>query len=266
MGIWIFRIVRLLTIQDLTSETMHTDVIEVETDVALYGDATITYTPQDANTGLNITPAYTYRFGANSEGVGDFTTRGDGLEMKEPDDPISGDRKNKIVIQVNAQTPTIEMLVNKNAGESFVLIRDKDLTPLVSLDSAGSHIQTDLKTPVNLTPGNALTVSTLTEGLQSHWFILSAPWSSNTSETEVVIEESSTHQGLRIIENLEVLVDDLGLLSMIHSRVYVKRWGVYRHTTQSVWIVLGVEFRNQETSLANSTLIRLSFNNKVVLS
>lgn len=53
---------------------------------------------------------------------------------------------------------------------------------------------------------------------------------------------------------------------MIHSRVYVKRWGVYRHTTQSVWIVLGLELRNQETNLATSTLIRVSFNNKVVLS
>lgn len=118
--------------------------------------------------------------------------------MKEPDDAISGDRKNKIVIQVNAQTPTIEMLVNKNAGESFLLIRDKDLNPLVSVDSAGSHIQTDVKSPVNLTPGNALNVSTLTEGLQSHWFTLSAPW------YEIVIEESSTHQGLRMIENLEI--------------------------------------------------------------
>ena len=254
------------TIQDLTCDTMHTDLIEVQNDVALYGDATLTFTPQDAITGLNVTPPYTYRFGANSAGVGDFTTRGDGLLLQEPDDAISGERKNKCVIQVNSQTPTIELLVNKIAGESWFLVRDKSLNPVLRLNSSGFHIRTDSKSTVNLTPGNALTVTTLTEGLQSHWFSLSTPWTAATSETEIVISESSTHQGLRMIENLEVLVDDLGLQSLVHSRVFVKRWGVYRHTTQSVWVVLGVELRNQESSLAASTQIRVSFNNKVVLS
>ena len=254
------------TIQDLTSDTIHTNVIEVQTDVALYGDRTLTYTPQDANTGFNIIPAYTYRFGANSAGVGDFTTRGDGLEMKEPDDPVTGDPKNKCVIQVNSQTPTIELLVNKLPGESFFLVRDKTLQPVLHLDAAGTHIRTETKAIVNVTPGNAVAVTTLTEGMQSHYFVLSTAWGVSTSETEIEFEESVVHSNLRVIQNLEVLLDDIGTGSAVESRLYIKRWGVYRHTKQKLWLVLGVDFRNGETQLASSSDFRVSFNNKVVIS
>ena len=260
------------TIQDLTSQTMHTDVIEVQDDVALYGDGTLTYTPQDPITGLNIgwnleeRFTYIYRFGANSQGIGDFTTRGDGLELREPDDTVTGDRNNKIVIQVNSGTPTIELIVNKTPGEPWFLTRDKDLAPVLSLDSAGCHVRTDMKPLILVTPGNALSVTTLTEGLQCHKFELNTPWSVNTAETEIEISESVGSPGTRIIENLEILLDDLGTASPIYSRIYVKRWGVYRHTKQILWVVLGVSFRNSETSLAGGLEFRLSFNNKVVIT
>ena len=253
------------TIQDMTSETMHTDIIEVKEDCALYGDGTLTFTPQYATTGLNVVPAYTYRFGANSEALGDYTNRGDGLEMKEPD-AVNGDRKNKILIQVNSGTPTIEMLVNKTAGEPWFLIRDKDLQPVLHLDESGCHIRTDVKSIVNVTPGNAVSLQTLTEGMQSHYFVLSTAWGVSTSETEIEIEESVVHSNLRVIQNMEVLLDDIGTGSPIESRLYIKRWGVYRHTKQKLWLVLGVEFRNGETQLATSSDFRLSFNNKVVIS
>ena len=250
----------------LLLENMQAHVIEVEDDVALYGDATLTYTPQDANTGVNVVPPYTYRFGANSGDVGDYTNRGDGLEMKEPDDAATGDRKNKILIQVNSGTPTIELLSNKVAGEPDFLIRNKTLQQVLSLDSTGVHLRCDEKASVYITPGTPLTVATLTDGKQVHWFELSVPWTAANPDAEIEIEQAVAISGFSTIENLEVYLDDEIQVNEIQSRVYIKRWGVYRFSKQKLWIVLGLELRNNETSLVSGAFIRLTFNNKKVLT
>ena len=60
-----------------------TPVISVSQDCALYGDASVTFTPQESQ-GVNI-PGWVYRFGANANSggeLGDYTGVSDGLEMK----------------------------------------------------------------------------------------------------------------------------------------------------------------------------------------
>ena len=68
-----------------------------------------------------------------------------------------------------------------------------------------------------------------------------------------------------MIRGLEILIDDLGTASEIQSRIFIKRWGVYRHDKQRLWVVIGLELRNSESQIAGNTKFRLSFNNKIVL-
>ena len=246
-----------------TFQSLTTNILNASQDVAMYGDCALTYTPQDSQ-GTNLS-GYTYRFGRNTEELGDFSGLGNGLELAEPNDPITSERMNQILIQVNEGTPTIEMIVNKSPSEDWLLIRDKDLEPVLSLNSSGCHIRTVQKAFVNLTPGNTLSLNTLTEGMQSHWFQLSSPWTGNTTETEIEISEAAANSSKKMIRGLEILIDDLGTASEIQSRIFIKRWGVYRHDKQRLWVVIGLELRNSETQIAGNTKFRLSFNNKIVL-
>ena len=56
-------------------ENLTTNIINVSQDAALYGDAALTYTPQTEQE-VNI-PGYTYRFGRNTEELGDYSAGND---------------------------------------------------------------------------------------------------------------------------------------------------------------------------------------------
>ena len=242
-----------------TFQHLTTNILNASQDVAMYGDCALTYTPQTSQ-GVNI-PGYTYRFGRNTEELGDFSGVGNGLEFKEP-----GATGNTILIQTNVGTPTIEFRANKTAGVEWLLVRNSADLEALSLDSTGVHVRCDEKAAVYLTPGTPLTVSTLTDGLQSHWFELSVPWTAANPEAEIEIEQDVAIAGFRTIENLEVYLDDEIQANEIQSRVYIKRWGVYRFSKQKLWVVLGLQLRNNETSLVSGAFIRLTFNNKKVLT
>ena len=172
---------------------------------------------------------------------------------------------NKILIQVNDSTPTIELQVNKEAAVEWVLIRDHTDNEMLILDNQGCRLRSVVKSPVQLTPGVSLSLNSLIDGPQTHRFTLTQAWGENLSQ-QIQISGDTSASVHRSIENLEVVLDDLSLpaaITDIHSRIYIDRWGVYRNTKQVLWIVLAVEFMNSETSIANGSLVRLSFNNKV---
>ena len=212
-----------------------------------------------------------YRFGSNgNQGgeVGDYTGVSDGLEMKEPDDGfLTG---NNLMIQVNPKTPTIEFLVNKDAGIPWFLIRDGSEGKAVTIDRSGVHCVPILETLMLLTPGTHFAENTLREGYQVHRFEFNTAWQNNITESSIELRgvhpqaTGTFHQ----IENLEVCLDDLSQLtgsSEIASRIYIKRWSVYRNLHSRLYVVLAVDFRNNETNLSQYSLIRLSFNFKTIL-
>ena len=242
-----------------TFQHLTTNILNASTEVAMYGDCQISYTPQDAQ-GVNL-QGYTYRFGRNQADLGDFSGTGNGLEFAEP-----GATGNMILIQTNDSTPTIEFRVNKTAGVPWMLIRNSADHEALSLDDAGIHIRSDEKPGVFLTPGTPLVLHTLTDGKQAHWLELSVNWTGATAETEIEIEQPIASAGLRVIENLEVFLDDQFQNSAVESRVYIKRWGVYKYSKQKLWVVLGLELRNGETNIKSGSMIRLSFNNSLVLT
>lgn len=248
-----------------TFEDLTTNIISVSQDCALYGDAALTYTPQTEQE-VNI-PGYLYRFGRNTEELGDYSGVGNGLEMKQPD--IQGVSGNKILIQVNETTPTIELQVNKETtAVEWVLIRDETDAEALILDQEGCRIQSTIKSPVLLTPGVDLNLNSLSAGPQTHRFTLTQAWPNTNVFQHIEISgdvSASEHRG---IENLEVVLDDLSLpatITDIDSRIYIQKWGVYRNTKQRLWMILAVEFRNNENGVANGSLVRLSFNNKLYI-
>ena len=243
----------------------YTNLIDARQSVDLYGDAAVQYVPQDS-AGDNV-HGYKYRFGKNQQELGDFSTQGDGMEMRNM--PWGG---NEILIQVNDITPTIEIHRVKNPGvESFVISseRQSEQDPgdkLITIDDAGLHVRRDDQNVQLMTPGNAISVEMLLSGFQTHRFTLNSAWTANT-ETEIEIYSATSLAEFRHIQNLEVTIDDLsqaGGVAAINARVYVKRWGCYRNSYLRVWVVLGVDLRG-DANIPSGRFIRLSFNNKLIL-
>lgn len=243
---------------------LSTELIDVEQSVNLYGDAACQYTPQTSQF-VNL-QGYTYRFGKNQEELGDFSTQGDGLEMKEP----SG---NEILIQVNDITPTIQIRRVKNPGIESLVVSTQRVSAadpghkIITIDDAGLHVRRDDQNDVLLTPGNAISVGVLISGFQTHRFRLDQAWASESTETEIEIYSATSAAEFYHIQNLEVTLDDLsqsGAVASANARVYIKRWGVYRNFNLRVWVVLGVELRG-DSEIAPQRYIRLSFNNKLLL-
>ena len=160
-----------------------TNILNASQDVAMYGDCALTFTPQDSQ-GVNRV-GYMYRFGSNTEEVGDFSGIGDGLEIAEPD--VGQTLGNTLLIQTNDSTPTVEFRANKSAGVPWLLIRNSDDDEALMLDAAGCHLILNEKLPIFMTPGSALSLTTLEEGFQTHWFSLTAGWTGATSEQEIEI-------------------------------------------------------------------------------
>ena len=241
---------------DITS-----NIISINQALALYGDAALTYTPQDQN-GINIS-GYTYRFGRNTEELSDFSGIGNGVELKEP----SG---NQIIIQVNQSTPTIELQVNKSNAEPYILARNTASEKIIQINEHGISQRYDVFALNQLTPGTLFETTALINGPQVHRFELFSAWTEQISESiiEIISAELQSTTEHRIIENLDICLDDLSVVSGvsdIHSRVFVKRWGQYRNTVQRLYIVVGCDFHNNETQLDANSQVRISFNNKLVL-
>ena len=258
------------------TDKMSTELIDVTQSVDLYGDAAIQYVPQTSQN-INV-PGYVYRFGKNQEEVGDFSTQGDGLEMRNGvlteglayNVPIGG---NEILIQVNDITPTIDIRRVKNPGvESFVISTERQTAQdpghkLITIDDGGLHVRRDDQNVVLMTPGNPVSVEMLLSGFQTHRFTLGAAWNNESTETEIEIYSATSLAEFFHIQNLEVTLDDLsqpGGVAASNARVYVKRWGVYRNTYLRIWMVIGADFRT-DSEIASGRFLRVSFNNKLIL-
>jgi hypothetical protein len=238
-----------------------TNILSVNDGVAIYGDGTLQFVPTDDNDDPVV--GYKYRFGSNAEELPDTTLQGDGLEFRDP-------TGNDILVQVNQQTPTIELQVNKNADVPFLLVRNTASDKLVQLDAHGVSQRYDVFSMTQLTPGTLLQTTALEHGPQVHRFELFSAWTEQVAETIIEISASDLQSTTehRVIENLDVCLDDLSVVSGvadIHSRLCVKRWGQYRNVVQRLYIVIGCDFHNNEIQLDASSQIRISFNNKLVL-
>ena len=257
-----------LVLRDNSGTTYFHDItaheIALQSSCDLYGDAALTYTPQDdSSPPLNLT-GFTYRFGRNTEEIGDFSGTGAGIEMKEPDG-------NAIMIQVNQTTPHIELKVKKlNATIPFILIQDDEKHDLVKIDQHGFSEKFYIYQKTIVTPGQPYDSPTLLHGAQVHRFELGTKWSNQIPEIVIRLYtpeliNADTH---RTIQNLEVCLDDRavapGLLD-IPSRMYIKRWGQYRNTVQELYIILAVDYVGGATELEISSQFRITFNNNILL-
>ena len=230
--------------------------------IALYGDATLQFVPQ-AHVGENLT-GYTFRFGRNMQELGDLSGTGAGLEFKDL-------LNNELLMQVNMNTPTIELKVNKLAGVPFVRIRDNNEDSILEITDAGVIPKVHVVNTIYLTPGALLQTSML-GGYQSHVFELGSAWLENSGDTRIEFSESLGNIEIpppfHLIENIQVCLDDRSLsipVSDISSRIVLKRWGVYRNTNHVLEIVLGCDFHSNAIEVEVGSLIRVTFNNKKLL-
>jgi hypothetical protein len=238
-----------------------TNILSANQAMALYGDATLQYVPQDEQ-GQNLV-GYTYRFGHNSEEIGDLSGVGAGLEMKDLLD-------NHLLVQVNRKTPHVEIKQNKIAGIPYLLIRDSSNNPQIEINQEGFAQKYHIYPNQTMTPGTKLTLN-MREGPQVHRLEFATAWTNSTSESIIQFQFTASAGEYRVIENLEVMLDDLAQPIPVldtFARVYIKRWGVYRNVYQMLYVVLGVEFdpNQTEVEIEAYSLLRITFNNKQILT
>ena len=235
-----------------------TNVLSANQAIAIYGDATIQFVPQD-DQGQNLS-GYTYRFGRNSEELGDLSGTGAGLEFKDT-------LNNEVLMQVNKNTPHIELKVNKEPNIPFVRIRNNNSDSIIEITEQGIIPKVHIVNTIYLTPGALLQTSML-GGYQSHVFELGYAWLDTTGETRIEFSESQSSADFHLIENIQVCLDDRSLsipVSDITSRIVLKRWGVYRNTNHILEIVLGCDFHSNAIEVEVGSRIRVTFNNKKLL-
>ena len=242
-------------------EKVVTNTLSVQDGIGLYKDASLQFVPQDENH-VNI-PGWLYRFGANTDEGWDFTQAGAGLEFKQPDGTYG--KGNQILIQTNDYTPTIEIKTNKTTEPSILIRNAVTEKKVVELDSEGVHILPHQPGIVQITPGQHHQAISLHEGYQVHRFQIGVAWSNTVAESTIELRGNDPQPAgtYHSVQNLEVTLDDLSQIlpvTAVESRVYIKRWGVYRNHHSKIWIVLGVDFRNNETSLLQGSILRISFN------
>ena len=242
-------------------EKVVTNTLSVQDGVGLYKDASLQFVPQDENN--NNVPGWLYRFGANTDEGWDFTQAGAGLEFKQPDGTYG--KGNQILIQTNDYTPTIEIKTNKTTEPAILIRNAVTEKKVVELDSEGVHILPHQPGIVQITPGQHPQAFSLHDGYQVHRFQLGVAWSNTVTEStiELRVMDPQPAGTFHTVQNMEVTLDDLSQIipvTAVESRVYIKRWGVYRNHHSKIWIVLGVDFRNNETSLLQGSILRISFN------
>jgi hypothetical protein len=235
--------------------------LSVHDGVGLYKNAALQFVPQDENN--NNIPGWIYRFGANTDQGWDFSQAGAGLEFQQP--PGTYGKGNEILIQVNEYTPTIEIKSNKTTEPALLLRNAVTEKKVLEIDDNGVHILPHQPLMVQITPGQHHSAFSLHEGYQVHRFQLSVAWASTVDETTMELRGNDPQPfGVyHSVQNIEVTLDDLSQIipvTAVESRIYIKRWGVYRNVHSKIWIVLGVDFRNNELSLAQGSIIRVSFN------
>lgn len=249
-------------------EKIVTNTLSANDGIGLYKNATLQFVPQDENN--NNIPGWMYRFGANTDQGWDFSQAGAGLEFKQPDGAYGNG--NQILIQVNNYTPTVEIKLNKTNSEPALLIRSAiSEKAVIELDAEGVHILPHQPNIIQITPGQHHSTVALHEGYQVHRFQLDVAWSSTINETTLELRgiEAQPFGKFHSVQNIEICFDDLSQptpVTNVSSRPYIKRWGVYRNVHSRIWIVLGVDFRNSETSIAQGSLFRISFNFNRVLN
>jgi hypothetical protein len=241
-----------------------TNYLSVTEGMGLYGEASLQYVPQDDQTPPQNVMGYTYRFGhpggIHIDEPGYF---GAGLEMKDI-------LENHLLMQVNKKTPHINIQVNKNAGIPYVLIRDSDDIPEIEINAEGFAQRYHIYPIQTFTPGQKLSL-VMRDGPQTHVLELGIGWTADTSETIVEFKLTGSAGDYRVIENLEVCLDDRAQpipVGDLYARITIKRWGVYRNNFQTLYMVLGIDFdpNANEVEVEMNSFLRISFNNKKVLS
>jgi hypothetical protein len=170
-------------------------------------------------------------------------------------------------MQVNKNTPSIELKVNKEANIPFIRIRDNNSDSILEVNEQGLIPKVTVANIIYLTPG-ALLQTSMSSGYQSHVFELGSAWLDSSGDTRIEFSESQSSAEYHLIENIQVCLDDRGLsvpVNDINSRIVLKRWGVYRNVYHKLELVLGCDFHTNAIEIEVGSRIRITFNNKLLL-
>lgn len=161
---------------DVYHNTITTEILQVGNSAALYGDTNMQFVPQSIVNGSPVNkPGFTYRFGRNEE-IGDLSGVGDGIEMKNLDTANAGSHPNELLLQVNGQTPTIEIKATKFLTVPVIRVRNKDDELSIDMSEQGYKTYRSLNyrqmlpnatTTINMSAGRSTYELSLTSALHA---------------------------------------------------------------------------------------------------
>jgi len=171
---------------DVYHNAVTAEIVAIGDSCALYGDASLRYVPQEIVNGQPVNKTgYLYRFGRNEQ-IGDATGTGDGFRMYNE----NGNGDNEVFIQVNENTPSIEIKSTKLA-EPVIKFRNALDETTVNMDEDGYHMIRTLQTK-QISPGTTEFI-TIEPGKSVYELTLSSDWHpSHQTIFELTITKSAS--------------------------------------------------------------------------
>jgi len=222
---------------DVHFNAVTTELAAVGNNISLYGDAAMNFVPQSIVNGVPVNkPDFLYRWGRNTEELGDTSGTGDGLEFK------NGDTDNEILIQVNDNTPTLEIAYEKLAEPVIRFVENGTTT--VDMDDAGYH-RLVVKEEVTIT-ANGTNSLNLRDNVTAFELQLSGNMIAN-DDTHIHLTKTVSGDLFKYSYSFEVAAVDA-----THD-VYIKRV-TRRHDTDV--ITIKVHLKSTDT-IPNNTILHL---------
>ena len=222
---------------DVHFNTVTTELAAIGNNISLYGDAAMNFVPQSIVNGSPVNkPDFLYRFGRNTEELGDLSGTGDGLELK------NGDTYNEILIQVNDNTPTIQIAYEKLA-EPVIRFTEND-TITIDMDDSGYH-RLVVKEEATVTAG-ATTTLNLRDNVTAFELQLSGNMLAN-DDTHIHLTKTVSGDLFQYSYRFEVAAVD------VTHDVYIKR---VTRKHDSDMITVKIHLKSTDT-IPNNTILHL---------
>ena len=259
--------------RDNTAGTMftklNTEVIEVDDQVAMYGNANLMWVPQVTVDGVTSNVAGTHVTVGKNLAIG--AGAADGLEIFGLPLDANGLATNQVLITANDTAASINLQCNKSNTAPY--IRCSNLNDVVQ-NEISEHGFSQLMLHVNplfqATPG--LVVGGALEGgtLRRYRLHLAVPWSNVADEIPFVLQQNSNtdDEEFRYL-TCEAFLDESDVeAGYTDSVVYVDRVmkNVRKNSPSIIRIVLKMELLNGETEIPLGSMIRVTINNQKMLT
>ena len=242
---------------------LNTEVIQVEDQVSMYGDAQLLWIPQETVNGvLQNVPGSFVRVG-RTEAVG--AVAGDGIELVGRAMDVG--KRNEVRITANDTAPSIEIQANKSNTAPYIRCTDENDIVVNEISEDGFSQAMVNSSNIDVIPGIDVSVS-LKSGLVRHFVFLTTPWTDVSKDVVILLTTDVVDYEFNYFFTCEVSLNELTTLPQYtQSVVYVDRISknVRKDAASQIRVVIKLELHNGENQLGDDAILNFTYNNQKML-